>query len=614
MRTGSIGARMQCPYCHAEVNGEESVFCIQCGTPLPLKDSCLTPSVSVPPQTVLKVESCSPVDDPSARKPFAMTQKLAVVMLSLVMACLVVAIGVLGYATLKGSSSASSALPDIVPVEINDATFPDEAFRNYVSAHFDSDADGMLSPNELSAVEHIGQVDEATGSIIDPGVTALGIETLDGIRYFTNLQSLLCADNKINSINLSENGQLEYLDCRNNPHAVIVVPDSGEPSRVEKDPDTNVQYSQDDALSDGGDAPRKDEPDVDGDELGDVKASSVQVASAATCQYKGEWYAGGTLEGAVDEAGRTIEVSFDGIRPVGMKTSSFLIKNDYVYYLDASSTARHSSPDPVDLCRQTLGGNGSDKKVLASLVLDSSTFYCVGDSLYLNAIADDGKAKDPVVRPVRVSLEGGSKEGLGAMRRVVGATEEHLYYLKPSGTAVYRCNADLSGEAKMPDMAVADARKSAYGLCVNGSLWTVRATASATHLSVVSPEGASLLEQDIEGASGADGAWSDGRRLYIPVSAGKCSLCCVDLKTGKTEESIVLSCQGEDGVVALYVDEAVCYYRVDALPPSKNAAVATKDASSARSSAASLGESTVFRQDRATGEVETVATWMARES
>lgn len=82
---------------------------------------------------------------------------------------------------------------------INEETFPDAQFRNYVKENFDTDGNGSLSAEELDAVTKIN-----LGS-------RLGITSLKGIEYFTSLLSLVCSDNKITELNLDKNTALETL-------------------------------------------------------------------------------------------------------------------------------------------------------------------------------------------------------------------------------------------------------------------------------------------------------------------------------------------------------------------------------------------------------------------
>ena len=100
-----------------------------------------------------------------------------------------------GFEAAAGAQSASG-------VSISAENFPDEAFRNYVSANFD-DGDGILSDTEISAVTAIN-------------VNRKGIKSLKGIEYFTALTKLDCYENQITSLDLSSCTRLAYLDCCQN--------------------------------------------------------------------------------------------------------------------------------------------------------------------------------------------------------------------------------------------------------------------------------------------------------------------------------------------------------------------------------------------------------------
>ena len=87
-------------------------------------------------------------------------------------------------------------------VDINEANFPDEVFRNKLREEYDKDQDGVLSESELA-------VDSIT-------VSACGIKDLSGIEYFVNLKSLNCHDNELESLDVSKNTALEVLTCMDN--------------------------------------------------------------------------------------------------------------------------------------------------------------------------------------------------------------------------------------------------------------------------------------------------------------------------------------------------------------------------------------------------------------
>ena len=87
-------------------------------------------------------------------------------------------------------------------VTINETNFPDEKFRNYLlSQSYGSDE--LLTDAEIDG-------------ITDMSVTYQGIQSLQGIEFFTALTYLYCNNNQITSLDMSKNTVLEYLDCYNN--------------------------------------------------------------------------------------------------------------------------------------------------------------------------------------------------------------------------------------------------------------------------------------------------------------------------------------------------------------------------------------------------------------
>ncbi len=78
----------------------------------------------------------------------------------------------------------------------------DPAFKAYC-AKFDANKDGVLSVREATLIKNLQ-------------IASLGIESLAGIEYFHNLQSLTCNNNSITSLDLSGKENLTYTDCRYN--------------------------------------------------------------------------------------------------------------------------------------------------------------------------------------------------------------------------------------------------------------------------------------------------------------------------------------------------------------------------------------------------------------
>lgn len=88
-------------------------------------------------------------------------------------------------------------------IAINEATFPDANFRNYVLEQIDTDHDKLLSDIEIGNTTKI--------AIIDAGVVSL-----KGIEYFEFLTELNCDHNEITEIDLSKNPFLTEFSCRFN--------------------------------------------------------------------------------------------------------------------------------------------------------------------------------------------------------------------------------------------------------------------------------------------------------------------------------------------------------------------------------------------------------------
>ena len=96
-------------------------------------------------------------------------------------------------------------------VEINATNFPDKNFRSFVSENYD-DGDGVLSENEINSVQSINCSEKS-------------ITSLKGIEYFTSLVILFCADNQLNSLDVSNCMSLQMLACTNNQLTSLNISD-----------------------------------------------------------------------------------------------------------------------------------------------------------------------------------------------------------------------------------------------------------------------------------------------------------------------------------------------------------------------------------------------------
>ena len=85
-------------------------------------------------------------------------------------------------------------------VLVNSRYFPDANFRSYIENRFSSIALSQSQVNNCTSMD----------------VSYRSISSLEGISYFTELQTLYCYNNNLKSLSNVSLGKLTYLDCRNN--------------------------------------------------------------------------------------------------------------------------------------------------------------------------------------------------------------------------------------------------------------------------------------------------------------------------------------------------------------------------------------------------------------
>ena len=98
----------------------------------------------------------------------------------------------------------------LADVEINETTFPDAAFRDYIQGAFDTDQNGILDSTEIQ-----------NATIIE--ANAMGISSMKGLEHFTELETLMCLNNSLEQLDVSSNTKLVYLSFWGNQVSSIDV-------------------------------------------------------------------------------------------------------------------------------------------------------------------------------------------------------------------------------------------------------------------------------------------------------------------------------------------------------------------------------------------------------
>ena len=92
-------------------------------------------------------------------------------------------------------------------IKIDENTFPDKNFREYILENIDKDGDGYLSETEIAETTQI-IIGSSTGQAEEDR-----IKSLEGIEYFINISKLECGNNRLTKLDVSNNIELEELDC-----------------------------------------------------------------------------------------------------------------------------------------------------------------------------------------------------------------------------------------------------------------------------------------------------------------------------------------------------------------------------------------------------------------
>lgn len=236
------GGTRFCTVCGAPANDEgrsplESDTAIEAYTAAAARDG------APPAQTASPIDTdpASTEADPQPRispPPASKKRKRIAIACGSLVAVLVLAIG--------GFFASKAFLPSLLGYAfVNQAAFPDEAFRTLVAEQVDANHDGIIAPSESAAITQLDFTtpqdtvytppplntpkDIATDIAIEgfpddeqaPGEEAQGIVSLEGLEHFPNLQSLNCSNMGLVALDLSKNPALVYVDCRGNGFSAL---------------------------------------------------------------------------------------------------------------------------------------------------------------------------------------------------------------------------------------------------------------------------------------------------------------------------------------------------------------------------------------------------------
>ena len=135
-----------------------------------------------------------------------------------ILLCLVMVVGSLPTAAFAAGS-----------VEINETNFPDAKFRSFVKENLDKNKDNILDAGEIAAVKKI----EANN---------MGIKSLEGVGFFTALETLNCWDNELTGLDLSKNTKLTSLSCSENELTALDVSKNKKLEELDCESDSLLSY------------------------------------------------------------------------------------------------------------------------------------------------------------------------------------------------------------------------------------------------------------------------------------------------------------------------------------------------------------------------------------
>ena len=101
-------------------------------------------------------------------------------------------------------------------VSLDAGNFPDDTFREYISANYDRDGNGILDLTEIISVDRICFRWGEDAKVYEPTDCIGNVRTLQGIELFPNLKGLFLEHQDLTELDVSKNPELislEAMDC-----------------------------------------------------------------------------------------------------------------------------------------------------------------------------------------------------------------------------------------------------------------------------------------------------------------------------------------------------------------------------------------------------------------
>ena len=126
---------------------------------------------------------------------------------------------------ITGAAASAVMIPVAVSADTNidETTFPDETFRQYVTETFDKDSNSVLSDAEIKDAKEILMISSSNSSLLSLAKSmgaevkvkefdASPIQSFSGVEYLTNLNTfMICGNTNVTSIDLSANKALKAI-------------------------------------------------------------------------------------------------------------------------------------------------------------------------------------------------------------------------------------------------------------------------------------------------------------------------------------------------------------------------------------------------------------------